>query len=186
MDFFGFKVFKRNLLIVNNEKQIIINGETSMIDIRAEYIVETELQDQKEAQVNHDKICPSCHSAKNIVDKIRDVNGIVETPKSMFNMGNPILHIKTDEVNHCNSCGHEWKKYKLICITKTDVIRQAFDYLIEILNDETHERFSWKKDTIKIFDGCYIDTIYKLYRQHKSHINGRLTRKMLSKKYKHF
>jgi formate dehydrogenase maturation protein FdhE len=185
MEFFSVKMFKSNLLIVNNEKQIIISGETSMIDIRAEYIVEIELKDQKEAQLNHDKICPICQGTKKIVDKIRDVNSMIETPKSLFN-SNPILHIKTDAINHCNLCGHEWKKYKVMCISKTDVIRQGLDYLIEILNDETHERFSWKKNTISIFDDCHIDTIYKLYKQHKSHVNGRLTKKMLSKKYRAF
>lgn len=78
-----------------------------------EYIEAKETQLRSEQWDNAtecDGKCPRCDSKKDIVDKIQRVNGVYRS-------------IDTTSVNHCNSCGHQWLKYKRRSIDSEEVIR---------------------------------------------------------------
>ena len=91
-----------------------------------EYIKAKESQlrnKQIEHQKAHNGKCPNCRADKDIVDKIQRVHG--ETRGSFRVMGGGSVYgwVDTDGVNHCNSCGHQWIKYKWRSIDTYKAIR---------------------------------------------------------------
>lgn len=70
-----------------------------------------QFQDKKnEHRKLYNGICPNCRSDKDVVDKIQRVHG--KTRGSFRGLGGGSVYgwVDTDGVNHCNSCGHQWKK----------------------------------------------------------------------------
>lgn len=166
----------------------IIIDDIKMINSRAELIVQAENDEQKEAQINHDNICPHCKTSGNVVNRFALVHGttdndIIITHSGPQNMINNVT-IKTDVVNHCNSCGNEWEKYKMISINRTLVIKMALIYLIDVMDDWSNMKIKHKSNTLEIFDDCYYESITMLYKSHKKSINKRLPKSKLKKYFK--
>lgn len=117
--------------------------------------------------------CPNYHAKENIVNKIREVhgNGNVDGNVSgnLFGVYGSVhgsIKIDTDGVNHCNSCGNEWKKYKTDFVYKSDIMEKGLKYLANIIKDPVE--YVWAKHFIKIFDGCYAETIVNLFEKNPS------------------
>lgn len=153
-------------------------------------IASTEWKELKENQRTHDSRCPKCKKS-NIIDKIRHVQGTGKIGGE-FKLGygsiNGSLDIDTTEVNHCNDCGNEWKKFKTKYISTTDIIRVALNYLGDIhSNPEKNKKKYWKHDAIKVFDDCYAEAIQVLLTKHKRYMHKStkkiLTIKKLRKEY---
>lgn len=87
-------------------------------------------------------------------------------------------------INHCQKCGNEWDKYKTKKISQTAVLRVALRYLADIIFVPEHENFSWKKETIGMFDESYAETIYKLNKVRDGFMFPELKLFLLRKRYK--
>src|SRR5690554_6144906 len=71
-----------------------------------------QFQDEEyERKERYNGKCPNCGSDKDIVDKMQRVHG--KTRGSFHVLGGSVYGwVDTDGVNHCNACGHQWKKAK--------------------------------------------------------------------------
>jgi hypothetical protein len=161
----------RKILNIKTKKDNdIIKKDIEKILSGCDVIANVEYKEQKENQYAHDGQCPMCRNKTNIVNKIKDVNGKINIDgdfKFGFGSINGGLDINTDEVNHCNNCGNEWKKFKTKYVTETDIIRVALNYLADIYdNPEKTKNHYWKHDTIKVFDNCYAESIKILIKKH--------------------
>jgi hypothetical protein len=80
--------------------------------------------DEYHYQASHDGKCPNCGET-NIVNKITRVQGEGSVSGS-FSLGFGSVYgsssTDTNEVNHCNSCGNQWKKYKTNYKWKSEII----------------------------------------------------------------
>ena len=65
---------------------------------------------QQSTVTDKNETCPRCKAGKkDIVDKIRRVKGEVDG-EFFLGFGSVEGETDTESVNHCNKCGHEWKK----------------------------------------------------------------------------
>lgn len=154
-----------------NQKSILATDLDKVMN-KCGDIAYTEHVEQRKLKNRSDGSCPKCRKI-NIVDKIRDVQGKGNISGS-FSLGfgdvSGSMYISSESVNHCNDCGHEWKKFNEKIVTKEKIVVLALDYLAEILKDPANKQYSWKMETIKVFDNCYAETIFNLSMKHKSNI----------------
>ena len=181
----------RKFLNIRNAKQIVaLIDETERIKQRCEKIASQEYQEQKENQKSHDNRCPLCRAKKDqIVDKIEQVEGKGSVDGSFylgFGSVSGSMNIDTNPVNHCNNCGHEWKKFKTKYVSKTDILRVTLKYLNDLIdNPEHNKRLTWKIDAIQVFDGCHVEAITMLVKEEHRymHSNNKLRNAVLRKYY---
>jgi hypothetical protein len=138
-----------------------IKQDMELILERCAKIADKENQDQLESRKSRDGRCPHCKEQNDIVDKIAHVQGKGNTSGNLFGVSGHVL-VDTEAVNHCNKCGNEWKKFKIKSITRTDILRVAFNYYGKLLNDPEQTKFSWKVETVKVFDDCCAEAIDNL------------------------
>jgi len=85
-------------------------------------------------QEDHDGTCPNC-GKKEIVNKISRVQGEGSVGGS-FALGFGSVHgsssTDTNSVNHCNSCGNQWKKYSYEVKWSSDFYSDWFNALDEV------------------------------------------------------
>lgn len=179
----------RILNILNEKQKEIISIEKKKILNNCSVIASAENLEQGEAKKSHDDVCPNCHARKdNIVNKIRDVIGKGDVSGSFhFGYGSVsgTMTINTFEVNHCNVCGNEWKKYNVRYVSNIEILKVALKYLIDILNDPKQKEYSWKLQTIKVFDNCNVETIMLLCKEYKLFLkNYKFKYSKLKKHYK--
>ncbi|MFA7717386.1 MAG: hypothetical protein WC875_01620 [Candidatus Absconditabacterales bacterium] len=78
-------------------------------------------------------ICPACRNNSTIVNKIRSVTGEGHI-SGEFSLGfgsvSGSSSISTKPVNHCNSCGNEWKKTKIELVDQNDLMAIWIYYII--------------------------------------------------------
>jgi len=142
MDLFGIKARKERKAAdaAFKAKQ----EELRFAKIKSEYQI---LKDRvgKESQESYDnarkklttenEICPKCKS-KNVNDRIQRLqgsfSGSVSGHSSLFGgsmYGHSSGSIDTNEVNNCNDCGHQWKKYHMSYSDYTSLIEMYFSRL---------------------------------------------------------
>ena len=184
----------RKLLYIPTKEQIaLLQADVQNILKQCDVIASSEYRDQKEAKESHDGVCPKCRARKeDIVDKIRQVQGKGSVGGS-FNLGfgsvSGSMSIDTDEVNHCNKCGNEWKKMKTKYVSASDIVRVTLNYLGDIFDDPDHnKKLKWKLEAIEVFNDCYAESIMVLKSNHSyymhSNTNNELTYSKLRKYYK--
>jgi len=151
---------------------------------------------RKRLTVEND-VCPKCKSI-NVNDRIQrlqgEFSGSVSGSSSFFGgsmFGHSSGSIDTNEVNKCNDCGHEWKKYKMSYLFSSDLMNLYFsrlNYRMEefykaktatINKEDLNEKYTSDKEkqeallatlitsyqlrTIKeVFTGISIETIYEV------------------------
>lgn len=157
---------------------------------KCDVIANAEYKEQKEAKDSHDNFCDNCHARKDmIVNKISHVQGIGKI-NSSFVLGygkiNGSISIDTHEISHCTKCGNEWKKYKIRYVSKTNIIRVVLNYLGLILEDPDEKKFSWKLESIGVFNDCYLETIIQLSKTHKPYLNANVLSQLKSKNLKKY
>ena len=160
---------------IRNAKQIVaLIDETELIKQRCEKIASQEYEEQKENQRTHDNRCPLCRAKKNqIVDKIEQVEGKGNVSGNLFGVSGS-MEIDTNTVNHCNVCGHQWKKFKTKYVSKTDILRVTLKYLNDLIdNPEHNKRLTWKIEAIQVFDGCHAEAITMMANEEKRYVRGK-------------
>jgi len=160
----------RKLLYFPTDEQLAtLTADVQRIVARCDKIASEEYRDLKDAKDSHDSVCPVCRTRKegsNIVDRIASVEGKGKVDGDFtlgFGKVTGSMNIDTEAVNHCNTCGNEWKKFKIKYISKTDILRVALNYLGEMYENPKHnKKMSWKVEAIQVFDGCSAEAIYAL------------------------
>jgi len=166
---------RKLLHLLTNKQKAVIAADVKHILSGCDSIANTEWREQLENKKSHDGQCPKCQSGiDNIVDRVSQVQGVGKFNGS-FKLGygdiKSLIVIDTIEVNHCNVCGNEWKKFKTKYINKTDILRVALRYLGEIITDpEKNKMHDWKVEAIQVFDDCNAETIHKLLQANKKYI----------------
>lgn len=182
---------RKLLNIKTNKHKNIIKDDIEKILSNCDIIATNEWNEQKENQIAHDGQCPNCRG-KDVVDKISYVNGngkVCGDFKLGFGSVNGSWNIDTEPVNHCNSCGNEWIKFKTKVITKIEILRVALNYLGDIHNEpEKNKKFDWKHEAIEVFNDAHAESIHSLIIKHKKYLRfttiNVLTTKKLREIYK--
>jgi hypothetical protein len=165
-------MIRKILNFKNKEQELLVLADVQNILDKCDVIASKEYAEQKEARESHDSVCPACRTRKeknNIVNKIRQVHGKGSVGGNLFGVSG-YMEVDTDEVNHCNACGNEWKKFKIKYVSKSDIVRVALNYLGSILKDPEEKKYTWKIEAIKVFDDCYAETIVRLRDENSSYI----------------
>lgn len=179
---------RKLLYLSTNKHEAVIIADVKIILNRCNSIAKIEWREQVENQKSHDNQCPRCQSGGvNIVDKISHVQGSGSVDGSIMMFYGHVkgnVSIDTHEINHCNVCGHEWKKAKTKYISETNIVRVALKYLGEqIIDPDFVETQDWKIETINVFDGCCAESINNLAKTHRNHIPSLFNLKTLRKTY---
>ena len=142
--------------------------QVKRIEDKCSNIAYDERQDLKESEANRNENCPRCHARKkDIVDQSSLVHGKGKVGGNLFLVSGS-MKINTDMVNHCNKCNHEWEKFKMRDVNRTDILRVALRYLCSIIKDPKEKKHKWKLEAIKVFDESSAEAIHSLYRKHRS------------------
>jgi hypothetical protein len=84
------------------------------------------------------------------------------------------MSIETNPVNHCNICGHEWKKFKTKYVSKTDILRVTLNYLSDLISNPKHNRkLSWKTEAVQVFEGCHAEAITMVAKEEKRYLRSK-------------
>jgi len=171
-------------------QQALIAADVATILAKCDDIATSEYKDQKAARNSHDNVCPNCHTGKeNIVNKIAQVQGSGSVGGT-FHLGygtvSGNMSVDTAEVNHCNVCGNQWKKFNVVYVSESDILKVALNYLSSILKNPEEKNYRWKIEAIKVFDDCYIETILQLDKDsaYKSFIREKLNHRILTPYFK--
>jgi hypothetical protein len=177
----------------DTKQKSLISNDINTIMKKCGDIAYAEQREQRDLKIRHDSKCQNGKCKSNdIVNKIRDVQGrgnVSGTFYLGFGDVSGNLMVDTLEVNHCNVCGHEWRKFKEKSISSEQILVVALNYLADILTKPIEkEDFPWKADAIKVFDDCCAESIYSLVIKNKSNIfintASKLNRNQLRKHYK--
>lgn len=172
-------MIRKLLNFKTKDQELLVLADIEKVLEKCDAIASKEYAEQKEARESRDGVCPNCKASKQheknaIVNRISNVQGKGNVSGSFsLGFGNVSGHMEVDtqEVNHCNKCGNEWKKFKIKYISKSDIVRVALNYLGEIFADPDHnKKLNWKMEAIQVFDGCYAETIVRLRNEHSSFI----------------
>jgi hypothetical protein len=163
-----------HLYFLNKEQKKILGDDAENVLQKCGIIASSERKDMREDQDSHDNVCPNCRvkkgdSDKNIVNKIRQTKGDGRVGGNLFGVSGSVS-IDTYSVNHCNNCGNEWEKFKTKSISQTHILRVCLNYLVEIMQDPKEKDCDWKVEAIKVFDGCYAETIHHFRKENSEYI----------------
>jgi len=178
-------ILRKILNLPNSVQRTAILDDVVDIQQACKKMVGVEQREQRKSQKSHDERCPKCRAMQdNIVDRIASVVGNGKISGNLFKINSHII-FETKPVNHCNSCGHEWEKFKTKTITDLRVMKVVLNYLREIIkNPETQKKFSWKFESIEIFKKSYAEAIYMIQKKHKKYVRNFLTLRELRKNYR--
>ena len=183
---------RKLLYILNHKHSLRIAEDVEKIMKRCDTIASQEFKEQKENQRTYDSRCPKCHAMQdNIVDKIRSTEGQGKVEGNFylgFGSVKGRIDVNTEAVNYCKTCKHEWKKFKVKYVSKTDIIRVALNYLAEIIDDPvTNKRMSWKTEACQVFDDCYAESILFLRDRHERYLRIKTMQTLKAKRLrKHY
>jgi Mor family transcriptional regulator len=164
---------RKTIYLPSFKETLKIREDVKSIMDDCDVIASQEFKEQKENKIAHDNRCPKCRE-RDVVDKIRNTVGNGKAGGNFYLGFGTIagrMEIKTEAVNHCNECGHEWEKFKSKYISKTQIVRVALNYLGDYLADpEKQKRMSWKIEAIKVFNDRNAEAIHELVKKHKVYI----------------
>lgn len=113
------------------KKESILKEQIAKVEERAENVANKEYAEIKAMSTRLNDICPKCES-RLVVDKITRLQSEGSISWNFF-LGSWGIYwsssMDTNEVNNCNDCWHQRKKYKLTRNSKSDVIRMLMRYI---------------------------------------------------------
>lgn len=184
---------RKTLNISSIQQLALLKADEASILSKCDAIARSERMDFEETRKIHDDICPNCKTrkhddVKNIVNKIGLIRGGGNINGSAFHV-NGKISIDTYAINHCNVCGNEWEKFKKKDISETNILRVCLNYLAQLSqNPSHHKQFEWKLEAVKVFEGSYAETIFRLAEKEKKYLipelNPELSLSKLRRDYK--
>lgn len=119
---FSFKTKKVAEVPLTDSQLIVLKAQYKKLKEKALAESQTDTKKWQKEKLDHDGICPKCKST-DVNDRIKRFEGNIDGRSSgsswsalSFGEGHSSGSIKgkfdTNEVNKCNSCQNEWKKYK--------------------------------------------------------------------------
>ncbi len=151
------------------EQIALIDADVVIVNERCKKIADARNESEDKWQKNSDEKCPNCDAKKDsIVNKIRQVqgSGSGNVGGNLFGVyGSSSISIDTASVNHCNSCGNEWKKFKKDFKSTREVVQDGIKYTARLIQDPVE--YKWAKDFARIFDGCYVETILRFAKENE-------------------
>ena len=176
----------RKILYLPTQEQLsAIDFDILSVQQRCEKLSAVERKEQTENQKSRNERCPKCRAKQDmIVDRIAQVEGHTSFRGNLFKLSGR-LDVETKPVNHCNTCGHEWEKFKTKTITDLAVMKVVLNYFSDVMRDpEKSKRYSWKLEAIEIFSGCSAEAIYVIQNKYKPSVRYPVSLKQIRKKYK--
>lgn len=159
---------RKLLNITTKKQQLLLEKDAERIISVCNKIARKEIEKQLKLKDQWDGNCLECGATGNDV--------ITQTI---------ILDNDTHyRINHCLKCSNEWDKYQTKKISQTAVLRVALKYLCDIIFVPEHKNFSWKMETLQMFEESYAETIYKLNKVRDGFMFPELKLFLLRKKYK--
>lgn len=139
------------------EAKLIADGCDKILKLAEEYSF-TFYKEEEKRKKDKDSICPKC-DGKEIVDKISRVEGSGSVSGS-FRWGGGSIYgsssTDTNEVNHCNKCGNQWKKYDRKYKSKDQVIA---DWLND-LNTVFEGKYTFGEKTVELLKDIPAECLY--------------------------
>lgn len=148
------------------EDQLITQDCDKLVKLASEFS-DKEFKDNEERYNRMNSFCPNC-KATNIVNKIARVVGSGQVSGNLWGIHGS-SHTDTNEVNHCNACGNQWKKLVFEVKWKDDIIADWMNNLNYIeknptLSERTIEKLkdfsaeSLWSEFVRVQKRCYYST----------------------------
>lgn len=177
---------KRFRLFLTKEQKTKVGEDIKTIEDRVESL-RSEINGEASDRAHKDnEKCPNCgnRDPKKIVNKISRVQGHGEVSGSLFGIYGS-SDTDTNEVNHCNDCGNQWKKVRVDWKWQSDI----FEDCLRSLNTKIEKRgeMFWSYDVkrCKVFEGMCVESILDWDKKHGSNWRTALvTKKNLKSYYK--
>ena len=150
MCFNFFKIRKKRQIAVGErllaEKKVLdLKKQVQLVEERAGKLANSLNSQEHKKKGKSDSTCPKCGSKK-VNERIKrqqgEINGEIHGESwSALTFGRGYLDgsikgsLDTNEVNKCNDCGHEWKKYILEYKWSRDILKKELDYVYYLLQD---------------------------------------------------
>lgn len=152
--------FKRHYNIQNATQSEIVKNEIDAILKIADIESTADYRRESKWKSDHDSKCPLCGNTK-IVNKISRVEGHGEVNGS-FSLGFGSVYgsmdIDTNDVNHCSSCGNQWKKYKINYKSNSKML----EHFLYCIDTHIEGKYSFADDTYNNLKEFKAETIYAL------------------------
>jgi len=142
MDLFGIKKRKAAAEAAKLKEEKIfakVKEEYKILKARADAKYSESYNNARQRQNDHDNICPKCKST-NVNDRIQrlqgEFSGSISGSRSLFSgslYGHSSGKIDTNEVNKCNDCGNEWKKYEMHHSYPSEILEMYFQQLVWLM-----------------------------------------------------
>ena len=148
--YFNYPSKKEAILIAEGRDKLIAMAEEKS---SKHYVEESSRQKEKNGT------CPNCGD-KTIVNKISRVEGSGHVSGSFaYGFGSVYGSSKTDtnEVNHCNKCGNQWKKYDTKYKLSDDIIA---DWLND-LNTVYDVKYTFGDKTVELLKNIPAESIWE-------------------------
>lgn len=144
------------------EEKALIDEGLRKLNLVAEADGERLRNEENRRQQDHNRRCPMCSNSA-VVNKIANVNGKGEVHGS-FSLGCGSVYgsssVNTDEVNHCNNCGNQWKKYKPKYKYRHKYIEKAMVDIINNIYVETEGKYSFANGVLERYKDIPAESIY--------------------------
>jgi hypothetical protein len=164
--------FRKFFNILSKEQQKLIDDGCSVLKALATKKASSCIEHDREREKINNSTCPLCNSNK-IVNKISNVEGKGNVSGSLYCGSGSIYgssKINTSEVNHCSTCGNQWKKYSRKYISSDDILAGWFndinavyegiysygDKTVELLKDIPAESLLVEFENVE--NDCYYST----------------------------
>lgn len=114
-------------------------------------------------QKNRDSKCPNCRASE-IVNKITRVEGSGYVSGSFILGGGSVYGSSTtdtNEVNHCNKCGNQWKKYERKYKWEESILVDWINDLDSVYDG----KYTYGYKTVVLLKDFYAESIYQIAKQ---------------------
>ena len=158
--------FKKHYNIQNTIQSEIVKNEIDAILKIADTESTEDYRRESRWKSDHDGKCPLCGNTK-VVNKISRVQGHGDVYGS-FSLGfgsvSGSMDIDTNDVNHCSSCGNQWKKYKISYKSNSKMLAHYLDSI------ETHieGKYTFCEAVFNKLKEFKAETIFELI--HSNHV----------------
>lgn len=182
-------------IYTNEEAEILFRKQYKEILTKAEIKNNQKNKKESEYYIKINSKCQKCES-ENINDRIKQIKGESEISCSLHFLDKHLSlssSIDTHEVNKCNDCNHEWKKYKRCYFSIHDIFDSELNSLTFSFNslldnsDFIYDKKDWsnkynsQEEADKMFE-AHISNIFVYYGNNICHgVYPEVIKKLINK-----